>query len=163
MAKLPCCKKSPTSESALIPATLVCAGAKLAGTHEPPMRTIRDDGQKYLQRLAAPPNDRFAKRFSAISLRLDLGNMLSGYDLSLLHNAAFHSTLCNIAFNGLGGCAGQIKPEREAHRINLEQRYMVARHKCFVSAGWDALPEFTKESIRKIFLNVFVTDDNLVW
>jgi hypothetical protein len=122
---------------------------------------VRKDGQKYLQRLAGPPNNGFAKWFSAISLRLDLGNTLSGYELSLLHNATFYATLCNIAFNGLGGCAGQIKPECEAHRINLEQKYMVACEKYFDSAGCDALPESARESIRNIFLNVFVTEDNL--
>jgi hypothetical protein len=115
--------------------------------HEPPVGT---DGQKYLRRLAALPHDGFAKRFSAISLRLDLGEMLSGYELSLLHNATFYATLCNIAFNGLGGCDGEIKPEREAHRINLERKYMVACDRCYDSEGWGALAEFTKESIRKI-------------
>ena len=121
---------------------------------------MRTDGQEYLERLAAPPHDGFAKRFSAISLRLNLGDSLSGYELSLLHNAAFCSGLCNIAFNGLGGCNGEIKPEREAHRIKLEQKYMVACDRCRESAGWDALAEFTKDSIRKIFLNVYVTEDN---
>ena len=87
--------------------------------------------------------------------------MLSGYELNLLHNAAFYSTLCNIAFNGLGGCHGEIKPEREAHRIKLEQKYMVSRDRCCDSAGWGAMAEFTKESIRRIFFNVYVTEDSL--
>jgi hypothetical protein len=156
--QLSCCKKSPTSESELISATLACAGAKLAGTHEPPVRT---DVQKYLERLAAQPHKGFVKRFLEISLKLDLGDILSVYELSLLHNAVFFAALCNIAFNGLGGCNGEIRPEREALRIKLEQKYMVACDRCYDAAGWDALPEFTKESIRRIFLNVYVTENNL--
>src|ERR1700730_18281171 len=125
------------------------------------MNRLRTDGQKYLERLAAPPHGGFAKRFSAISLRLNLGDTLNGYELNLLHQAAFYSTLCNIAFNGLGGCGGEIKHEREAHRIKLEQKYMVACDRCCDSVGWVALAEFTRESIRRIFLNVYVTEDNL--
>jgi hypothetical protein len=72
-----------------------------------------------------------------------------------------YATFCNIAFNGLGGCCGEIKPEREAHRINLERHYMIARDRFHNSAGLEGLADFKKESIQRIFLNIFVVEDNL--
>jgi hypothetical protein len=122
---------------------------------------MKTDGQNYLDGLGDCSHNGFDRRFSKISISLGLGNNMIERELRLLFKATLYATLCNIAFNGLGGCDGQIKPGREAHRINLEHKYMVARDGWFESAGWDALPELTRESIRKIFLNVYVTEDNL--
>ena len=96
-----------------------------------------------------------------VSLRLGLGDALAADELSLLYEAAFLATLCNIAFNGLGGCGGEIKPERETSRIMLEREFMAARDNFFRSAGWKALPPTQRGSIEKIFLDVFVIQANL--
>lgn len=86
---------------------------------------------------------------------------MSRDELSFLYQAAFCATLCNIAFNGLGGCGGVIRPQRELSRRRLEQDFMAARDKFFASAGWRALPNPQKSSVQRIFLNVFVMDENL--
>lgn len=122
---------------------------------------MKTDGQFFLDRLAGSSAAGFKLRFSKISTRLGLGVSLRGSELSLLYKAAFYAALCNIAFNGLGGCGGQIKPGREANRINLERKFMVSCGKLWTCQGWRALPATQKESIRNIFLNIFVTADNL--
>ena len=119
------------------------------------------DGQTFLEQLASSPAKGFTPRFSRTSMRLGLGACLSGSELSLLHDAAFYATLCNIAFNGLGGCGGQIKPHREANRISLESRFMAAREQFLSCDGWHALSATQKESIHKIFLNIIVAENNL--
>jgi len=88
---------------------------------------MKTDGQSFLDQLAGSSPDGFAVRFSRISTRLGLGVSLNGREVSLLYEAAFYATLCNIAFNGLGGCGGQVKPSREANRIDLEREFMAAR------------------------------------
>ena len=88
---------------------------------------MKTDGQSFLDQLAGSAQNGFAVRFSRISTRLGLGVSLNGREVSLLYEAAFYATLCNIAFNGLGGCGGQVKPSREANRIDLEREFMAAR------------------------------------
>jgi hypothetical protein len=118
-------------------------------------------GQSFLNRLTHPPADGFAVRFSKISAHLGLGVCLSESELSFLYKATFYATLCNIAFNGLGGCGGLVKPGREANRLSLEREFMAARDIFWASEGWRALPATQKESIRNVFLHVVVVEDNL--
>jgi hypothetical protein len=122
---------------------------------------MKTDAQNYLDQLASRSRSGFERRFSNISIRLGLGNTLMGDELRLLYEATFCGTLCNIAFNGLGGCGGQIKLEQEANRRNLERAFMAARVKLYTSAGWQALPASVKGPIQNIFLNVLVAEDNL--
>jgi hypothetical protein len=119
------------------------------------------DGQDFLKELANFAPTTFEGRFFKTSARLELGSALSGGDLMLLYEAAFYATLCNIAFNGLGGCGGKIKPSKEANRLSLEHAFMGARNKFFSSAGWAALPDSKRGSIERIFLQIFVAPDNL--
>jgi hypothetical protein len=122
---------------------------------------MKTDGQNYLDQLAGSSRNGFERRFSKISIRLGLGNTLIEDELRLLYEATFWATLCNIAFNGQGGCGGEIKPEQEANRMNLEREFLAARDKLYGSAGWEALRASVKGSIQRIFLSVFVAEDNL--
>src|SRR5215831_12649396 len=85
-----------------------------------------------------PPNT-FERSFSNLSLKIGLGSLLNCKDLNLLFEAAFCATLCNLAFNGMGGCGGEIKPEREIHRTRLEWSFMAARNRFLACKGWEAL------------------------
>jgi hypothetical protein len=122
---------------------------------------MKTDGQSFMDRLAGSSSDGFAAGFSRIATRLGLGVSLSGSEARLLYEAAFYATLCNIAFNGLGGCCGQIKPGREVNRLILEWEFMAARDEFSKCEGWQALTASQRESIRNIFLRVVVTEDNL--
>ena len=124
---------------------------------------MKTDGQEFLAEFSGSGPNTFEGRFASISTRLNLGNVLTGKELSLLYQAAFNATLCNIAFNGLGGCGGEIRTEREQNRVMLETRFMASRDRLFASAGWGALSERRRASIARIFLNIFVTADNLAW
>ena len=93
--------------------------------------------------------------------RMSLNDHMSAAELGLLCLAAYYATLCNIAFNGLGGCNGEIKREREAHRIGLERGYMAARERVYGSLGWQSLPESKRESATRVFLSVSVIEQNL--
>jgi hypothetical protein len=64
---------------------------------------MKTGGQNFLQKLSGPSYNGFERRFSKISIRLGLGNSLTEDELRLLYEATFRATLCNIAFNGLGG------------------------------------------------------------
>ena len=123
-----------------------------------PMNT---DGQAFLEHIAVSSTNKFEVRFSRISIRLDLGSALDAKELSLLYEAAFLATLCNIAFNGLGGCGGEIKPDRELVRIMLEREFMEARTRFERCAGRKQLTSIQQTSIEHIFLNVFVSEENL--
>jgi hypothetical protein len=120
---------------------------------------MQTEGQNYLDQLAGPSCNGFEWRFSKISIRLGLGNTLIGNELRLLYEATFCATLCNIALNGLGGCRGKIRPERESNRVKLETEFMVARDRFCSSTGWKSLPLSQRGAIQRIFLNVFVTED----
>jgi hypothetical protein len=122
---------------------------------------MKTDGRSYLDLLGDPSCNDFERRFSKISIRLGLGKTLMGCELGLLYEATFCATLCNIAFNGLVGCGGEIKPEQEANRRNLEREFMAARGKLYGSEGWEALSASVKESIQRIFLSVLVAEANL--
>ena len=130
----------------------------LGRRNRPPMKT---GGQNFLDHLAGPECGDFARRFSKISTELGLGKTLMEDELGFLYEATFRATLCNIAFNGQGGFAGEIKDEREANRMKLEQGFMAARETLYGSAGWEVLPASVKGSIKNIFLRVLVAEENL--
>jgi hypothetical protein len=124
---------------------------------------MRANGQQFLDLLAAFPPMSFENDFSKTSKRLGLGRVLGLEELQLLFDAAFCAGLCNIALNGLGGCRGQIKPERELNRIHLEQGFMAARDVFYACAGWANLQPSQKASIKRIFLRVQVNKEKLAW
>jgi hypothetical protein len=118
-------------------------------------------GEEYLNGLAGLPPKTFPSRFSSSATRLRLGTVLDRTELKWLYEAAFVATLCNIAINGLGGCDGRIKPEREPNRRRLEREFMAARNKLYACAGWQALPPIVKDPIQRTFLRVSVNEDKL--
>jgi hypothetical protein len=122
---------------------------------------LRTTGEEYLTELAAFPLKTFPRSFSRNATRLRLGTVLDRTELKRLYEAAFKAALCNIAINGLGGCGGRILPEREPNRISLEREFMAARDKVCACGGWQALPPSVSRPIQRIFLRVFVNEDNL--
>lgn len=122
---------------------------------------MKTTGEEYLNELAGFPPQTFPSHFSSSATRLRLGTVLDRSELKWLYEAAFAAALCNIAINGLGGCGGTIKPEREPNRRRLEREFMAARDKLYAYAGWKALPLFMEHSIQRIFLRIFVNEDNL--
>jgi hypothetical protein len=121
------------------------------------------DGQEFLDQLSSAGPKGFESEFSRTAVRLGLGKALASEELDLLLKAAFLATLCHIAFNGLGGCANIIRPDREAHRSNLEHKFLQARDAFYATPGWQALPDYQSGPIERIFLSAFVTDENLAW
>ena len=118
-------------------------------------------GEAYLNELAGFPPKTFPSHFSSSATRLRLGTVLNRTELKWLYEAAFVAALCNIAINGLGGCDGIIKPERESNRRRLETEFMAARDKLYACPGWQALPPFVRLPIQRIFLRIYVNEDNL--
>ncbi len=105
----------------------------------------------------------FAGKFVRASCRLGLRPFLTRGELSALYQAAFAAALCNIAINGLGGCNGQIKPEREQNRIKLERAFMRARNGFYETDGWQALSLHLKRSVQGTFLRVEVAEGRFAW
>ena len=93
--------------------------------------------------------------------RMGLNDGLKRDELMRLYEAAFLAALCNISFNGLGGCEGQIRPENEPTRRRLEQSYMAARDTFYRCVGWKSLSSARRKSIQNVFLTVLVDDENL--
>src|SRR5437868_4621202 len=93
------------------------------------------EGEEMLRELSAFPRATFENKFSLKASRIGLGLLLTRDELQLLYETAFLAAMCHIAFNGLGGCGGKIKPERESHRRNLEAQFMSARKEFYASAG----------------------------
>jgi hypothetical protein len=122
---------------------------------------MNTNGHGFLEALASFPPESFEGRFLKISTKLELPTALNGDELNLLFDATFFACLCNIAFNGLGGCRGKIKPEQEGHRLRLERQFMASQDKLFQSPGWKGLPEARRESVRTICLRVLVRHENL--
>ena len=122
---------------------------------------MKTDGQNFLEQLASFPANTFEGRFLKTSIRLSLGHDLDSDELSLLYRAAFRAALCNIAFNGLGGCNGEIKAEQEGSRLRLEREFMIARDRLYATCGWKTLAKSQKESIENVLLRVVVEDRNL--
>ena len=105
----------------------------------------------------------FVGKFVHASCRLGLSPFLTRGELNALYQAAFAAALCNIAINGLGGCNGQIKPEREQNRIKLERAYMRARNGFYETDGWKALSRQLKGAVQRAFLRVEVAESRLAW
>jgi len=121
------------------------------------------DSQDFSEELESCSRPGFKDRFSQIFGRLGLEGGLKPGEVSRLYEAAFLAALCNISFNGLGGCGGVIKPEKETTRCRLEQAFMDARDNFFRCAGWKSLPPARKKSIRAIFLTVLVAEENFAF
>jgi hypothetical protein len=122
---------------------------------------MKKDGQHFLKKLSGFPQNSFENTFSKITARLGLGRALNAGELELLYAAAFLAALCNIAMNGLGGCGGQIKPEREANRMKLETEFMVTRDRFYATSGWNNLPASQRGMILRLLLRVHVRAENL--
>ena len=123
--------------------------------------TMDADSQDFFEELEQGATAGFKGRFGKLSRRLALKSGLKASELSLLYEAAFLAALCNIAFNGLGGCDGEISPEKEPTRRRLEQAFMEARKSFYACRGWKALPAARKKSIQAAFLTVLVSEENL--
>jgi hypothetical protein len=119
------------------------------------------DNQDFSEELDSCSRPGFRKRFGQIVGRMGLDSGLERRELSRLYEAAFLAALCNISFNGMGGCAGEIRPEKEPTRRRLEQAFMSARDNFFGSPGWKALPRAQRKAIEVVFLTVFVAESNL--
>jgi hypothetical protein len=102
----------------------------------------------------------FKSKFGKLARRLGLNVGLTRDELSRLYEAAWLGALCNISFNGLGGCDG-IRPEKEPTRCKLEQSFMDARNNFYRSVGWKNLSPGHKKSIQSVFLTILVDDENL--
>lgn len=124
---------------------------------------MRRDGQVFLDALAAFPPRTFESNFSRISRQLGLGRALNGNELNNLYQAAFKAALCKIAFNGLGGCQGRIKPEMERYRTKLETEFMAAKAALLGSIGWNSLARAERSSVEQLFLRIEVAETNLAF
>ena len=109
----------------------------------------------------ALPTKAFETQFTRLADNLALSSWLSAENLRRLCEAAFYARLCNISFNGLGGCGGHVKPEREANRIILEQEFMAACATFWASSAVQTIPHGLRTRIRGVFLNVSVAEENL--
>jgi|SRR5579862_6774855 len=119
------------------------------------------DSQEFFEELASCSRTGFKSKFGRVARRLGLNDGLNRSEISRLYEAAFLAALCNISFNGLGGCGGEIRPDRELTRRRLEQSYMDACNIFYKCSGWKALTARQKKSIRSIFLSVSVSEENL--
>lgn len=124
---------------------------------------MKNPAQEFLHELGNLPPDTFESRFSRASIQLDLASALSRNELTLLYEATLRATLCNLALNGLGALGGDVRPEQEANRWQLERDFMVARDVFYASPGWQDLEEPDREPINRIFLGVSVAEDKLAW
>ena len=122
---------------------------------------MKTNGEDFPQSKPEPQPGSFQYKFRNASSELALGSRLTVPELTLLRRAAFQAALCNIAFNGLGGCGGEIKPKREGHRRQLETHFMDAQAAFYASAGWKWLSLSVKCEIKRRLLTVFVADNNL--
>ena len=118
-------------------------------------------GEEYLNELAGFPPRTFSRNFARSATRLRLDKALGRTELKCLYEAAYLAALCNIALNGLGGCNGVIKPERESNRRKLEGDFMMACDRLYACAGWRSISPFVRHPIQRIFLRVCVNEENL--
>lgn len=131
------------------------------GPAHPDSGRMDADGYEFFEDPSGYSREAFRTRFEQTVRRLRLKNGLRREELNRLSEAAFLGALCNIALNGLGGCAGEIRPENERVRRDLESAYMDACQNFYLSSGWKKLPAAQKESIRAVFLSVVVEERNL--
>ena len=124
---------------------------------------MKTDGQDFLDSFGNLPPDTFESRFSHAADMLGLGALLDRNELTLLYAAALCASQCNEAFNGLGVAAGEIRPDEEVHRIELERGFMAARDILRAAPGWQSLSDSEKALIERHFLRVAVAERNLAW
>jgi hypothetical protein len=124
---------------------------------------MKNPAEEFLQELGNLPPDTFESRFSRVSNQLGLAGEFTRNELTLLYEATYRATLCNLAINGLGALAGKIPQNQEAGRWKLERDFMVARDILYASPGWQTLEPAEQEAIERIFLSVMVSDDKLAW
>jgi len=122
---------------------------------------MTNHSQSFLDQLATFPPDSFENRFSMVVRRLGLAIALERNELTLLFEAAYRATLCNIAFNGLSTPNRRMQPAKEQERTRLEFDFMVARDVLFASPGWQALPRADQIALSRIFLTVTVAPEKL--
>ncbi len=128
-----------------------------------PERNGSMDRQDFLDKLARFPENSFEARFLRTARRLGLVSKFSTDELRLLYRASFRAVLCNIAFNGLGGCDGRIKPQQELNRVRLEEEFMAASARVYACMGWRRLATNEQARLAGLFLTVLVADENLAW
>ena|SRR5437762_2738922 len=122
---------------------------------------MQSDGQAFLEHILSSSGNKFELRFSRIAGRLDLGTTLDARELSLLYEATFLATLCNLTLNGLGIFGDEPKPQREVIRTLVEQEFVGARNRFARCAGVKRLSAPQKCSIESIFLTVSIAEENL--
>jgi hypothetical protein len=122
---------------------------------------MQTDGQAFLEHILFSSRNKFELRFSRIATRLDLGRALDARELSLLYEATFLATLCNLTLNGLGIFSSGGPPERETIRTMLEREFMCARDRFSRCAGLKKLSISQKCSIESVFFKVLVAEENL--
>jgi hypothetical protein len=122
---------------------------------------MKKDGSDFKRRSARRLARNSVRNAVNTSRRLDLRALFNRNELDALYRAAYYATLCNIAFNGLGGCQGQIKPEREQNRIELEQTFTAARNNLYQTTGWKKLSTHLKDAIHRVYLQVAVAEERL--
>ena len=119
------------------------------------------DSPEFFEELTSCSRSSFKPKFDRTLRQLRLNPGLKQEEVARLREAALLAALCNISFNGLGGCAGEIRPEKEPTRRRLEYAFMDACNNFFLSPGWKKLPPAQKESVRNVFLTVVVEEENL--
>ena len=122
---------------------------------------MHSDGNLFLEHLANFPRYSFEGRFLNTSNALSLGTQLTADELKLLYEAALYASFCNIAFNGLGGCQGEIRPDQETNRTGLELQFMAACDRIRSCEGWRCLKPTQREQVENDLLRVFVDESNL--
>jgi|SRR5579883_1380379 len=122
---------------------------------------MESDSQDFFDELASCSRTGFKTKFSRDVRRLRLNESLNRSELASLQKAAFLAALCNISFNGLGGCEGEIRPENEPTRLRLEHSFMSAVHNFYQCPGWMNLKASQKQAIRAAFLTIEVNEANL--
>jgi hypothetical protein len=145
-----CCKKGNLRKVFVLPQGRVGGDKNMNAPRKP-----------ILKQLADFPPETFENWFSRMVARLGLGRRLDDYELHCLFEAAFAGRLCNVAFNGLGGCNGAIRPERERNRISLEQAFMTARAQLRDCEGWTQLRTSRRAEAERVLLTVRVAEENL--
>ena len=122
---------------------------------------MNEESQEFLDAVPRSIPVSFERRLDRLAARLGLERALVPEELRTLYQAAFWAAVCNIALNGWGGCGGQIKSDREYHRVFLEHAFMETRDRLFATRGWRRLPRCRQGEVRRIFLTVRVADENL--
>lgn len=134
---------------------------RAGGQATPKLTRMDPDAYAFSGELSGCSRTAFRTKFGRTARRLGLTNGLKRAEINRLAEAAFLGALCNIALNGLGGCAGEIPRENEPVRRDLEGAFMNACQNFYLSPGWRKLPAAQQKSIRAVFLTVAVDERNL--